>query len=116
MCRRGRQYGQKPEYHKHGDEKRDKFFHSETVLRIFLSARQSIGHMSILALRILNVNRYINHLYCISAKHDSERETEQKGWPETTKSVKTSQKMYIVAELLTMGRKSVLICLEFSNA
>ena len=40
----------------------------------------------------------------------------KKGWPETTKSVKTSQKMYIVAELLTMGRKSVLICLEFSNA
>ena len=78
MCRRGRQYGQKPECHKHGDEKRDEFFHSETVLRIFLSARQSIGHMSILALRILNVNRYINHLYCISAKNDSERETEQK--------------------------------------
>ena len=116
MCRRGRQYGKKPEYHKHGDEKRDEFFHSETVLRIFLSARQSIGHMSILALRILNVNRYINHLYCISAKNDSERETEQEGWPEATINVKISQKMYIVAELLTMGRKSVLICLEFSNA
>lgn len=40
----------------------------------------------------------------------------KKGWPEATINVKISQKMYIVAELLTMGRKSVLICLEFSNA
>ena len=49
--------------------------------------------MSILALRILNVNRYINHLYCISAKHDSERETEQKGWPEATINCTGKQKL-----------------------